>query len=174
MNSRLDRLEGVAEFLRQAVIRLFELSEEKLKTRLLLVHGFRSSQEQMLLYQKGRTYNREEGIWVVTSKGEIVTNAKPGRSAHNVIKKLDGRAAAVGVDVAPFTKDGGVNWSPPDAYWDDLYELAWKVGLDPLGDPTGSYTAWDKGHFEEPAWKLKLEGLGLLLPASDIQAVTGV
>lgn len=174
MNSRLDRLEGVAEFLRPAVVRLFGLCEEKLKTKLLLVHGFRSSHEQMLLYQKGRNYNREEGIWVVVNKGDVVTNALPGKSAHNVVRKLDGRAAAVGVDVVPFTKDGGVNWAPPDAFWDDLYELSWKVGLDPLGDPVGAFVQWDKGHFEEPGWKLKLDGLGLILPVADVHGLSAV
>ncbi len=169
MNSRLDRLEGVAAFLHRPIIRLFELCEEKLKTRMLLVHGFRSSQEQLLLYQKGRSFNREECIWTVTNKLEVVTNALPGKSAHNVVKKIDGRAAAVGIDAVPFTNDGGVNWSPPDAFWASVYELAWKVGLDPLGDQIGAYVQWDKGHFEEPAWKEKLEGLGLILPASDYQ-----
>ena len=125
MNSRLDRLEGVAEFLRQAVIRLFELSEEKLKTRLLLVHGFRSSQEQMLLYQKGRTYNREEGIWVVTSKGEIVTNAKPWQSWHQYRRAIDAVPMRAGKPLWTY--------SAKDPEWRALVEEAEKAGLEWAG-----------------------------------------
>ena len=155
-------------FLRQPISHLFELCESKLKRTLLLVHGFRSVQEQMLIYQKGRTYNRESGVWEVTSKGEVVSNAKPGQSAHNVVTKLDGKPAALAVDVIPFTADGGLNWNPPESFWDSLYELAWKVGLDPLGDPIGAYLPGDAGHLEEPGWRYKLADMGLILPTSEM------
>ncbi len=168
MNSRLDRLEGVAEFLRPAVTELFRLCQSKLKRTLLLVHGYRSAQEQLLAYQKGRTFDRELADWVVSDKKLIVTNARPGQSVHNVIKKLDGTAAALGIDAAPFLSDGGINWSPGETFWNELSEIAWDVGLDPYHDMIGAYFPGDDGHFEEPGWKLKLEGLGLILPTSNL------
>lgn len=72
------------------------------------------------------------------------------------------------LDVIPLWTDGTPDWEVDDRFWDSLYELAWKMGLDPLGDPIGSYLAGDKGHLEEPAWKLKLEGLGLIQPTAGV------
>ena len=135
----------------------------KLQRKLLVVQGWRSLQEQMLIYQKGRTYNRDTSEWEVSEPLRIVTKAKPGLSAHNVIDRR-GERAAMAVDVIPFTLDGKPDWEVSDSFWQALYDIAWKVGLDPLGDPIGSYLAGDKGHFEEPAWKLKLSGLSLIQP----------
>jgi len=168
MNQHLDRLNDVAPFLRAPVLRLCELCDQKLKRTLLIVTGFRSVNEQLLKYVQGRTFNRESGEWEVTDVKQVITNAKPGRSAHNVVTR-DGASAALAVDLIPFDGRGYVDWDPGVAFWDSLYELAWKVGLDPLGDPAGAYLAGDQGHFEEPGWKLKLEGLGLVLPNSDVQ-----
>lgn len=165
MNQRLDRVNGCHPLIQQPVLRLVELCEQKLKRRLLLVWGFRSVQEQLLIYQKGRTFDRENAVWVVTDKEAVVTNSLPGLSAHNVVT-VEGKPAAMGVDVIPFDSAGRPDWNVRDEFWDALYELAWKVGLDPLGDPTGSYLAADKGHFEEPAWKLKLDGLQCYQPTN--------
>jgi hypothetical protein len=117
----------------------------------------------MLIYQKGRVYNRDAQTWDIVDPLLIVTKAKPGLSAHNVIT-IQGAPASMAVDLIPFKADGTADWQVDADFWDDLYELAWKVGLDPLGDPIGSYLAGDMGHFEEPAWKLKLGGLGCYQP----------
>lgn len=167
MNQRLDRIDGCHPLIKQPVLRLVELCERKLGRKLLLVYGFRSVQEQVLIYQKGRSYDRESASWVVTDKAQIVTNALPGSSAHNVIT-VAGVPAAMAVDVIPLNPDGSADWGVSENWWDQLYELAWKCGLDPLGDPTGSYLAGDRGHFEEPAWKLKLDGLNCYLPVSPV------
>ena len=165
LNQHLDRLDGVAPLIRMPVLRLLELAKQKLGATLLLVHGFRSVQEQLRLYQQGRTLDREQGIWVVSDSAQVVTNAKPGSSAHNVVTAA-GKPAALAVDVIPLdATTGQPDWSPDDLFWDDLYELSWKVGLDPLGDAIGAYLPGDKGHFEEPSWKLKMDGLGLVLPS---------
>lgn len=164
MNQHLERLDGCAPLLRQPVVRLFELAKQKLAVSLLLVHGFRSVQEQLRLYQQGRTFDREQGVWMVSEQTQVVTNAKPGMSAHNLMDQI-GMRAALAVDVIPLDPLGRPDWNPDEAFWDDLYDLAWKVGLDPLGDPIGAYLPADKGHLEEPGWKLKIDGLGLVLPA---------
>ena len=165
MAQRLDRLDGLHGCIRQPAMLLIERCATKLNRKLLVVSGWRSIQEQALNYQKGRTFNRATGEWDVTDKKGIVTDKKPGLSAHNVITR-QGERASMALDVIPLTEDGKADWEVDDDFWDKLYELAWKVGLDPLGDPIGSYLAGDKGHFEEPAFKLKLEGLGLIQPAT--------
>jgi hypothetical protein len=163
MDQRLDRLDGLHGCIRQPAMLLIERCTLKLNRKLLIVQGWRSLQEQMLIYQKGRTLNRDTNEWEIT--GDIVTKAKPGLSAHNVISK-QGERASMALDVIPLLPDGTAEWNVDDNFWDKLYELAWKVGLDPLGDVIGSYLAGDKGHFEEPAWKLKLDGLGLIQPVT--------
>lgn len=166
MPQHLERLDGLAPFLRPPAQQLIQLCEAKLHRLLLVVHGWRSVQEQALLYQQGREMNRETGEWTVSDHGLIITNAKPGCTAHNVIVKRTGEPAAVALDVIPLRIDGSPDWEVDEQFWDGLYELSWKVGLDPLGDAMGAYLRNDKGHFEEPAWKLKLEGLGLMLPSA--------
>jgi len=167
MNQHLERLEGLAPIIRTAAHRLIEQAETKLKQRLLVVHTWRSMASQLALYAEGRQYDRASGEWVVVQPSAVRTKAKPGTSAHNVITRLGDRAA-LALDVIPLDDEGQPNWTIPDRFWDDLYDLAWRVGLDPLGDPIGSYLAGDKGHFEEPAWSLKLDGLGLILPSPDL------
>lgn len=165
MNQHLERLDGLAPLLRQPVLTLMQRCERKLGKKLLIVHGWRSVQEQQLIYQKGRTFDRATSEWVVSDPAAVVTRSRPGVSGHNVITTGGGRAS-VCVDVIPFDALGNPEWNVELDFWDALYELAWKVGLDPLGDPIGSYLAADLGHFEEPAWKLKLDGLGLVLPVA--------
>ena len=165
MNQHLERLDGLAPVIRMPVLRLLELTKQKLGATLMIVWGFRSVADQMRIYQQGRVFDRAQGIWVVDDLKQVVTKAQPGSSAHNVVTP-DGKPAALGVDVIPLdATTGQPNWAPDDLFWDDLYELSWKVGLDPLGDPIGAYLQADKGHFEEPSWKLKLDGLGLVLPS---------
>lgn len=169
MNQRLDRLNGLHPMLRDPALRLVERCEQKLKRRLFIVHGWRSMAEQMAIYAKGRTYNRETQEWEIADAATIVTKARPGSSAHNVITQA-GAPASMALDVIPFAPDGSLHWEVHKVdpnFWDDLYALAWTVGLDPEGDQIGSYLAGDRGHFGEPGWKMKLEGLGLLLPSAD-------
>ncbi len=165
MNQRLSRVEACHPIIQRPVLQLVERCEQKLKRKLMIVWGFRSVQEQMVIYQKGRTYDRENAVWVVTSEQDVATKALPGLSAHNVIT-MAGKPAALGVDVIPYNADGSLDWDVEMKFWDDLYELAWKVGLDPLGDTIGAYLKGDLGHFEEPAWKLKLDGLGCYQPVN--------
>lgn len=165
MNQRLDRLDGCHPLIKQPVLKLVELCEQKLKRKLFIVFGYRSVQEQLLQYQKGRSFNRETGVWEVVDDKAIVTRARPGLSAHNVVT-TSGSPASMAVDVIPLKADGSADWQVNNHFWDQLYELSWDVGMDPLGDPIGSYLAGDMGHFEEPAWELKLDALGCYQPVN--------
>ena len=170
MNQRLERLDGLAPFLQAPALRLIEQCDLKLKRKLLIVSGWRSVQEQMLNYQKGRTMNRETGEWEVSDAALIVTKAKPGLTPHNAITRKGDRAA-LAFDCIPLKPTGEPDWLVAVSFWDTLYELAWKCGLDPLGDRIGAYLPGDMGHFEEPGWKWKLDGLGLILPVSGLTTV---
>jgi hypothetical protein len=163
MNQHLERLDGLAAFLRFPALKLIELCQVKLGRTLLVVHCWRSMQEQSALYQKGRAYDRAQGIWLIADPGLVVTNALPGRTAHTVVT-TDGAPASLALDVIPLGDMGQPEWDVDVLFWDKLYELSWKVGLDPLGDVIGASLPGDKGHLEEPAWKLKLDGLGLRQP----------
>jgi len=165
MHQHLERLDGVAPFLRAPVRELLRLSEFKLHRPLMIVFGWRAVAEQELLYQQGRTFNRDTQVWEVSNAALVVTNARPGRSAHNVIS-VAGEPFAMAVDVVPLKIDGTADWNPSEQYLDDLYRAAWNCGLDPLGDPVGSFLKSDKLHFEEPKWMLKLDGLDALLPVA--------
>lgn len=164
MNQRLDRLDGLAAFMRLPALRLVELCESKLSRKLLVVSCWRSVHEQLANYQKGRAFVRETGEWEIVDEKLVVTKAKPGLTPHNVIVIADKKPASVALDVIPLLANGQPEWNVDVRFWDDLYELAWKVGLDPLGDKPGAFLQGDLGHFEEPAWKLKIADLGLTLP----------
>ena len=165
MNQHLERLDGLAPFLRTPAQRLVESCDTKLHRSLLVVSGWRSVAEQLLNYQKGRTWNPATSEWEITDKAKVVTRSIPGHSAHNVISKT-GQPASMALDVIPLLEDGTPEWDVGIDFWDRLYELSWKVGLDPLGDPIGGYLPMDRGHFEECAWQLKLDGLGLMQPTA--------
>lgn len=171
MNQRLYRIDECHPIIRAPALRLVELCEQKLARKLLVTHGFRSVQEQMLIYQNGRTYNREAQVWEVTDESAVVSKSKPGLSAHNVVTTT-GKPASMAVDVIPLRFDGAADWDVALAFWDDLYELAWKVGLDPLGDNVGAYLPGDRGHFEEPSWKLKLAALDCYQPVNQFGGAT--
>jgi hypothetical protein len=170
MNQHLDRLDGLALFLHAPALKLVELCDAKLKRKLMIVSGWRSVQEQMLNYQKGRTMNRETGEWEVSDVNLIVTKAKPGFTPHNAITR-DGQRAALAFDCVPLKPNGDADWLVDMGFWDNLYELSWKVGLDPLGDPLGEYLKGDLGHFQEPGWKYKSDGMGIILPVSGLVTI---
>jgi len=164
MTQHLERLNGLAPFLQPVVLELLTRCERDLKRPLLVVRGWSSYAEQLGKYSQGRTLDRATGEWLETDPAQIVTYAKPGGSAHNVVAQGAMAKAAVGVDLIPLLPNGQPDWSVSMAFWEALYPLAWKVGLDPLGDQIGAYLKGDLGHFEEPGWKWKLQGLGLMQP----------
>ncbi|MDH5738713.1 MAG: D-alanyl-D-alanine carboxypeptidase family protein [Nitrospira sp.] len=169
MNQRLERVEQCHPVIQQSVLSLVKRCEQELGRHLLIVHGYRSSQAQQLLYQKGREFDRETATWMVVDALSVVTNALPGLSAHNVVTR-EGRPASMAVDVIPLNTDGSADWDVAMEFWTALFEIAWKVGLDPLGDTTGAYLKGDLGHYEEPGWKLKIDGLRCIQPVSLTQS----
>jgi len=161
MNQHLERLDQLAPCMQDKVRQWISECQLELGGPLLLVHSYRSAAHQMLIWQKGRTFDREAGAWLVSSPKDVVTQAKPGQSAHNVVDS-EGRPAAMAVDVIPLDPRGIALWSYNN--WTPIYEVAKRHGLDPYGDPEGAYLPSDQGHVEYPNWKACLESLGLRLP----------
>jgi len=89
-----------------------------------LFDGFRSFEEQLVLYAKGREFISPSGQWIVTNPRLIVTKASPGFSAHNY---------GVGSDWA-FDADRvkpGVQWSWDEHYpWDNLGAIMESFGFE--------------------------------------------
>lgn len=164
MNQRLERLDQLAPVLRRPGFEFVRRVQVKMGVILLVVFTWRSVAQQWTLYQQGRTFDRELGDWVVTEPEKVVTNAKPGATAHNVVT-LAGEPASLALDVVPLNAQGQAVWNTSETVWSRIYEIAADCGLDPYGDEWGAYLKGDKGHFEEPGWKWKLEGLGLALPS---------
>lgn len=91
----------------------------------------RTLAEQAAAYAKGRT-----------APGKIVTNAKPGQSAHNVGDGLMSMAFNFVIVL-----DGKVlDWSGDDVYWNKAIELAQARGLESL-------RPFESAHLQLPNWK---------------------
>lgn len=168
MKQRLERLNYLAEFMRDTVREFLAACQKDLGHTMFVVYTWRSVSDQYRMYQQGREFKRDEGIWVVVNEEAVVTDATPGTSPHNVITH-DGLPAAMAVDVVPMSlSTGTLLWNTPVVQWQKIWAIAWRFGLDPLGDTVGAYFKRDLCHFEEPAWKLKLAGLHLVQPHADV------
>ncbi len=125
----MNKLETLEPELKPLIEQLIMGAEIATGLEWIVTSGRRTMAEQQKLYDQGRT-----------TKGAIVTKAKPGQSAHNF-----GLAA----DLAPM-KDGKIWWSAPDSVWQAMADTAVKLGL-----TAGFYfkSFKDMPHVELPAWK---------------------
>lgn len=99
----------------------------------------RTLDEQAHAYAQGRTM-----------PGPIVTNAKPGTSAHNY---------GLAVDVVPMV-NGKPDWTfnamHPSPAWEKIGRLGRLAGLEWFGDPSSLFV--EGAHFQEPHWREYLPG----------------
>ena len=93
----------------------------------ILTQTRRLPEEQAALYAQGRT-----------KPGKVVTNAKPGESAHN---------HGLAFDIAFLAVDGTVTWDGP---WSKVGAIGESVGL-AWGGRWKSFP--DRPHFEMPDWR---------------------
>ena len=170
MNQRLERLDFLAEFLRTPAREFITAVQKDLGITMFIVHTWRSTLDQLKIYAQGREMDRTEGVWKVVNEDDVVTNAMPGSSPHNVITYASGGPASMAFDAVPMDGTAKLLWDTPRDIWDKIYKVSWKFGFDPLGDVTGAYYKRDLCHFEEPAWKLKLGGLRLIQPSVDVRS----
>lgn len=181
-----DRLHSCHALVQAKAWRFLEMASASGGHTLLVVRAWSGWAEQMAIYQVGRTVNATTGVWEET--GAVRTKAKPGTSAHNVmVMTVAPVPAALAFDIIPLDRAGRPLWQVVDEtaeqnevrwrmtygrgaqlVWNELYKLMAQCGLDAYGDTWGAFLAWDKGHCEEPAWKLALEPLGLTLPTLEV------
>lgn len=91
----------------------------------------RTLAEQAASYAQGRT-----------TPGRIVTNAKPGQSAHNVGDGLKSMA----FDTVMLLNGKILDWSGNDALWNKAIELAEARGLESL-------RPFESAHLQVPNWR---------------------
>lgn len=103
---------------------------------ILVTCTFRSHAEQQALFEQGRT-----------KPGRIVTNAKPGESAHNVT--LGPVPASMALDFVPMA-GGKPQWRNEHPAWLQAGEIAERVGLEWAG-------RWKRfkefPHVQLPGWR---------------------
>lgn len=167
MQQRLERLDTMASFLQEPAKEFIKAIYQDFGHTMFVIYAWRSMIEQHKLYQQGREFRRDEGIWVVVDDEQVVTRATPGKSPHNIITR-DGAPAALAFDMVPMNANGSLRWNTPKVEWGKIYARAWDFGLDPLGDTIGAHLKYDLCHFEEPAWKYKLHGFQLVQPHADL------
>lgn len=170
MNQHLERLDQLAEIMRPRAATCVRRCREELGAILLVVYTYRDVRLQMALYQKGRGLDRAEGVWRIINEKDVVTNALPGRSGHNVVTVV-GKPAALAFDVIPLREDGSAWWDYPDEKWTAIYAIAKEEGLDPYGDIEGAYLPSDKGHIEWAGGIKAADELGLIVPHAVTQIV---
>lgn len=106
---------------------------------ILVTCTWRSPEEQATLYAQGRT-----------ASGRIVTNARPGYSAHNFTQS--GKPAALAFDIVPLVSGKPV-WETKGAakaLWNAAAVAPKALGLRWYGDPGSAFAEYP--HFQHPLW----------------------
>lgn len=91
----------------------------------------RTLAEQAALYAQGRT-----------APGPVVTDARPGTSAHNY---------GLAIDVAIIV-NGKLDWSGTSAVWKQVGALGVATGLEWAGTPGFPFVEY--AHFQVPNWRV--------------------
>lgn len=97
---------------------------------LLVTCTLRSNDEQAALYAQGRT-----------APGKRVTNAPPGKSAHNY---------GLALDVVPMV-NGKPDWDGSHPVWQTIGDIGIECGLQWAGSP--GFPFHELAHFQHPKWR---------------------
>ena len=116
------RIKKLHPLVKATFIQFIISAEQELGKQLRITSGLRTIKEQNKLYAKGRT-----------RPGNIVTNAKGGKSYHNF---------GLAVDIVEI-KNGKALWTNPD--WSKIADLGKSLGLEWGGDWV---SIKDKPHFQ--------------------------
>lgn len=113
---------------------------------MLLICTYRSGEEQDKLYAQGRT-----------TPGAVVTNARAGKSKHNVTLPGTNTPASEAYDIVPVI-NGKLDWSTHDdpatpidelEVWNRIGAHGKAAGLKWYGDPDAPFREFP--HFQNPA-----------------------
>ena len=116
----------------------FDTGMHKAAIDYVLTCTYRSDDEQGVLFAQGRT-----------APGSIVTNAPPGKSAHNCFDDANQKPAARAFDVVPILQ-GKPCWDRANPVWQMVGKIGKAIGLDWAGD-WKSFPEFP--HFQLPNWK---------------------
>jgi peptidoglycan L-alanyl-D-glutamate endopeptidase CwlK len=95
---------------------------------------------------------KQEGLYP-SSVVETRTNAFSAKDTPHGTMLQDGTPAASAFDCIPLL-NGEPWWDATATTWQILYKIAETCGLDALGDPWGAFMSKDRGHLQEPGWRL--------------------
>jgi len=127
MTKRIDTLE--ADF-KPIVEELLAKTEAATNRKWAISDARRTMAEQRAIYSQGRT-----------KPGKVVSNAKPGQSAHNF---------GYAVDLWPLKANGDFDWGAKVDLFKTMGKIAEELGLTWGG---GWRTLIDYPHIEHPKWK---------------------
>lgn len=124
---KIDTLES--EFKEKVEVLLLQL-QATTGLKWVITSARRTMAEQQHLYDQGRS-----------APGKVVTNARPGSSAHNF---------GLAVDLAPLNQRGDIWWDAPRPKWKSMADTAQQMGL-----VAGFYfkSIFDAPHVEAPNWR---------------------
>ena len=129
MNQRSEKvIEGLAAVMRPLVTE-FVNKAHLAGFDIVLVAGTRTMEEQRKIYEQGRSL-----------PGKIISNAKPGSSAHNF---------GLAIDFAFIGPKGQPTW-PEDGPWATVAQFGKKIGLEWGGDWKSFQ---DRPHLEHKTWR---------------------
>lgn len=129
MNSKLASLEPDFQ---PIVEELLKRTEAATNRKWALSDGRRTMARQRELYQQGRT-----------KPGKVVTNAKPGQSAHNF---------GYAVDLWPLKANGDFDWNAKVDLFKTMGKIAAELGLEWGGN---FRTLFDAPHVQAGKWREK-------------------
>lgn len=127
MGKRIDTLE--ADF-KPLIEELLAKTEAATNRKWAISDGRRTMSQQRDIYAQGRT-----------KPGKVVSNAKPGQSAHNF---------GYAVDLWPLKANGDFDWTAKVQLFKTMGSIAESLGLTWGG---GFRTLFDAPHCEHPKWK---------------------
>lgn len=129
----MKKLDSVEPYFKLKIEELLVKTEMATNRKWGVSDGRRTMAQQREIYAQGRT-----------KPGKVVSNAKPGQSAHNF---------GLAVDIWPLKPDGkNFDWNAADTLFKKMADIAVSMGL-----TAGYYfkSIHDAPHVESPEWKIQ-------------------
>jgi len=86
-----------------------------------------------------------EGLYPASQEKTVTNAAHASDTPHGTL---------LAFDCVPIADTGKLWYDAPKKIWNALYIIAERCGLDALGDSWGQFLSKDKGHFQEPGWRI--------------------
>jgi peptidoglycan L-alanyl-D-glutamate endopeptidase CwlK len=121
----------------------------------LITRTLTTQEVQSAIYAIGRRPLTKEETTILKNEGLFPSDAtRTKTNAQNASDTSHG-PPGLAFDCVPLhPANNGVWWDAPGWVWNKIYRVGEHCGLDALGDEWGEFLAWDKGHFQEPGWRI--------------------